>query len=378
MKKILLLFIVSFLYASASFADFGISASAVYLDINGSSAFYNTQRSATLPPIGSINLNAQLGVFGSNSGNLKLIGAELRTIKNNTGSVCGGNLFYAVYPQGIRPTTVNFSSINLAIFCSCNGSTYNSCGGGVCNNINEQKLQNISKSVDLTAFQAGVYTLEIYYEASGDETSGNCTLQELDNAGGDNYKADFTISEPLSVNYKGFGAICTDNSIKLKWSIENDLDIEKYEIEKSSTGLLFTSIGEVMANSTGTLNYYSFFDKDPLVGTNYYRMKVHHKNTGVNISSIVRIYFGKIGNTIFIYPNPSGSVLAVRFAAVNKGHYQMNVLGNNGQTITTFPVEHDGTDKTIRIPMPVTLPKGIYRLFLIDKERFYKQAFLIK
>jgi hypothetical protein len=98
----------------------------------------------------------------------------------------------------------------------------------------------------------------------------------------------------------------------------------------------------------------------------------------INLSSIVRIYFGKVGNTIFIYPNPSGLELSVRFAAVNRGHYQMNVLGSDGKRLLTMPIEHDGTDKTIKISLPYTLTKGIYRLFLIDKLRFYKQAFLIK
>ena len=66
------------------------------------------------------------------------------------------------------------------------------------------------------------------------------------------------------------------------------------------------------------------------------------------------------------------------FAAVSKGNYQMSVFGNNGQKITTMPVQHDGNDRTIKINLPVTLSRGVYRLFLIDKVEFYKQSFLIK
>ena len=359
-------------------ADFGIAASAVYLDINGTSSFYNTQRPSTQIPISSFNLNTQLGVFGYNSGNLRLIGAELRTIKNSIGNICGGNLYYAVYPLDQRPVAPNFTAISLGVSCSCNGTSYNSCGGGSCGSVNEQKLQNLSKSVDLTTLEAGDYTLEIYYEISGDNSTGGCSVQHVDNNNGVNYRSDFTISAPLSVNLATFGAICTDHSIKLKWGIQNDLDIVKYEIEKSSTGLVFTSIGAITANGISTESKYVFTDNDPIVGTNYYRMKVYHKNTAVNISSIVRIYFGEVGNTIFIYPNPSGSELSVRFAAVNKGRYQMSVLSNDGQRLVTMPIVHDGTDKTVKINMPATLPKGVYRLFLIDKDQFYKQAFLIK
>lgn len=374
MKQITLTFITVLLFCLSSSADFNISASALYLDINGTSSFYNTQKAPAQPGIGNNNLNTQLGVFGNNSGNLKLIGAEIRTIKNNTGIICGGNLYYAVYPEGNRPATVNFSSISLSVFCTCNGSSFNSCGGGSCGSVYEQKLQNINKTIDLTTFEAGNYTLELYYEASGE----NCSQQRFDNAGGVNYKADFTISAPLAISLTSFGAVCIDNAIKLKWAIQNDQDIVKYEIEKSFTGLIFTPIGTVDAKGASLLTNYAFLDTDPIVGTNYYRMRVYHKNTAVNVSSIMRIYFGKVGNTIFIYPNPSAAELSVRFAAVNKGHYQMSVLGNNGQRILTTSVEHDGLDKTLKIAMPASLPKGVYRLFLIDKIRFYKQAFLIK
>ncbi|UEG51192.1 hypothetical protein LK994_06855 [Ferruginibacter lapsinanis] len=374
MKHFTLLFITHLLFSVSLLADFNIAASAVYLDINGTSSFYNTQKSSSLSGIGTNNLNAQLGVFGNNSGNLKLIGAEIRTIKNNTGSICGGNLYYSIYPEGDRPAAITFSSISLSVFCSCNGNSFSSCGGGSCGSIYEQKLQNVTRSIDLTTFEAGNYTLEIYYEASGE----NCSQQRFDNAGGANYKADFTISAPLAISLTAFGASCTDNAVKLKWVIQNDADIVKYEIEKSSTGLIFNPIGTVNANGIATMSSYSFLDTDPIVGTNYYRMRVYHKNTAVNLSSIMRIYFGKVGNTIFIYPNPSGSALAVRFAAVNRGHYQMSILTNSGQQISSTSIEHDGLDKTIKIDMPSSLPKGVYRLFLIDKTRFYKQAFLIK
>ncbi|MGG9971260.1 hypothetical protein ACQ33O_05630 [Ferruginibacter sp. SUN002] len=378
MKHILLLLICLMFTGLAVMADFGISASAVYLEVNGTASFYNTQKSNTQSPISTYNLNNQLGVFGFKSGNLVLNGAEVRVIRNGVGSICNGNLYYAVYPEDQRPDAPTFKSISLAVACSCNGTTFSSCGGGACTSVYEQKLQTVGKAVDLTDLEAGDYTLELYYDVSGDNSGVNCSIQHVDNANGVNYRANFTVSAPLSVNLSAFGAICTDQSVKLKWSIQNDQDIVKYEIEKSSTGLVFTPIGSVNANSVATSSNYAFIDNNPIVGTNYYRMKVYHKNTAVNVSSIVRIYFGKVGNTIFIYPNPSGSELAVRFAAVTKGRYQMSVLSNDGRRLLTQTVEHDGTDKTLKINMPGSLPKGVYRLFLIDRIRFYKQAFLIK
>jgi len=75
---------------------------------------------------------------------------------------------------------------------------------------------------------------------------------------------------------------------------------------------------------------------------------------------------------------PSGNILTVRIAGIPKGRYQMSVLGNNGQFITTSAYTHDGIDKTLHINLPLTLSKGLYRLFLIDRDQFFKQAFLVR
>ena len=49
MKQITLTFITVLLFSLSSSADFNISASALYLDINGTSSFYNTQKAPAQP-----------------------------------------------------------------------------------------------------------------------------------------------------------------------------------------------------------------------------------------------------------------------------------------------------------------------------------------
>lgn len=377
--RILFIYLILTFTFTQSKADFGIWASAVYLNINGSTGFYNTQKSSSLSNIGSSNFTGNIGIFGYNSGTFLLSGGEIRAFRTSSSSVCGGNLLYTVYKKENRPSNPIFSSISLQSFCACNGSNFNSCGGGTCSNILEQKIQTVNKSIDLTQLEPGEYTLELFYQISGSISNNNiCTQFKTDNASGDNYKADFTIIAPLSVAFSNFNGLCTDNAIKIRWNMQNDLDIMKYEIEKSQNGFTFSSIGTLVSNNNSTSASYLFNDDHPNVGTNYYRIKMYHRNTAVTISSILRIYFGTVGNTIFIYPNPSGKELNVRFAAVNRGDYQLSVIGNNGQKIVTKPYKHDGTDRTVQINLPITLSKGLYRLFMIDRKQFFKQSFLIK
>ncbi len=380
MKKTQLTILLFFTLIFSARAEFGIWASAVYLNVNGSPQFYNTQKQVGNPnAIGPVDFGANLGSFGANGGLLKIGGAEINTSKTSGGNVCGGTLYYTVYLQGSRPAVPAFSAISLGFFCNCNGGSFSTCGGaGSCNNASDQKFQNVSQSVDLTAFANGNYTLEIYYAASGEPSSTGCTQVRLDNNAGNNYTVNFTITSILAINFSGLSGSTFDNAVKVRWGVQNDLDVIKYEVQKSENGLMFYTIGSVQSNRTSGANLYFYIDYNPTIGSNYYRIKIFNTNSTISLSNVTRLYYGKVGNTLFIYPNPAGSELTVRFAAVSKGNYQMSVFGNNGQKITTMPVQHDGNDRTIKINLPVTLSRGVYRLFLIDKVEFYKQSFLIK
>lgn len=378
MKKCLPALITAFIFSFSAKADFNIWASALYLNVNGTAAFYNTQKMSPPFAIGTEAFRGNLGVFGYNSGTLKILGAEINTSRDNGSAICNGALFYTIYEQGNRPANPAFTMIPLTPYCNCNAGSFNGCGNASCTGNNDQKMQNVSRSIDLTENPIGNYTLEVYYRVNGEIGSGGCGTTRFDNSNGVNYTAGFTISNPLALSLMSINGVSYNNSILMKWVMQSDADVLKYEIQKSENGLNFYPLGNVNSNQSTNISSYYFTDNNPVVGTNYYRIRAYNLNGTVNLSNVFRIYFGKVGNTIFIYPNPTGSELAVRFAAVNKGKYQMSVLNNQGQVLLTTPVNHDGTDKTIRVNLPEMMPKGIYRLFLIDKVQFYKQSFLVK
>ncbi|UAY52783.1 T9SS type A sorting domain-containing protein [Ferruginibacter albus] len=358
MKKFLLLLLLTWWLNGK--AQFGISSSAIFLTVNGNSAFYNTQ--ITGGSIGKISFGNNLGVFGTNTGNLKIAGAAITTFKNTAGNVCGGNLYYAVYPKNKRPVNPDFSIVPIAFFSSSG---------------NNQKWQNFDNAIDLTNYALGNYTLEIYYSASANSSSGNCALQQMDNATGNNYTADFAIAQPLAITLTSFYGSDYSKGMQVRWSAQNDVDAVSYEIQKSDNGLNFSTIGTVSSKQSNGAVAYTFNDLQPMIGTNFYRIKINNNNGTVSLSHVIRLYFGTIGNSILIYPNPVGSVLTLRLAAVTKGNYRLSILSNIGQQITTQELMHDGVDKTLRINLPLIMPKGLYRVFLIDETHFYKQAFYV-
>lgn len=382
MKKFLLSVLCSIFFAGLLKAEFGVWASAIYLNVNGTSQFYNTQQLSpgNANAIGSVNFGANLGNFGYNSGLLKIGGAEIKTFRDNNGNVCGGTLYYTTYLQGNRPASPVFTPITLNYYCDCSGNAFSSCGGGPCTDGKDQKWQNVLDATDLTTMAAGNYTLEVYYRISGNPTTNTCDQFRYDNNSNNatNYTANFTILSVAAINFSSISASLYNNNIKVRWSVQNDIDVAKYELQKSDNGIVFFPLSIVPAQKTTGTNLYFNIDNQPNIGSNYYRVKMINDNGTASLSKTVRVYFGTVNNSIFIYPNPSGSELTIRLAGVAKGNYRLSAFTNNGERIAAIAVPHDGTDRTIKLKLPHSLSKGVYRLLLIDKVEFYKQSFLIK
>ncbi|MFD2248628.1 T9SS type A sorting domain-containing protein [Pontibacter ruber] len=79
---------------------------------------------------------------------------------------------------------------------------------------------------------------------------------------------------PLPVELVSFKGIATKSGIDLKWRTASERDNKQFEIERSADGYGFEKIGIVAGHGTSSVPIdYSFEDKNPLNGTNYYRLK---------------------------------------------------------------------------------------------------------
>ena len=180
--------------------SFGSFASAVWLTNCENNDFFNTVGSGTsiIGPAENIFPNTDFGTYISNSNTFKLRGAEVKTFKSATANVCSARLNYRIYPQSGTPGA--FTVLNLPFFEDCTAGSFPS--GGPCNP-GDQKWQEVLSDaefpVDLTAFPAGDYILEVYYDITGDVTStSECDDTIFINNNGDNFIASYTLQESLS------------------------------------------------------------------------------------------------------------------------------------------------------------------------------------
>lgn len=268
MKKIFIS-LMALIITLASHADFGIYASAVYLNKNGTGGFYNTQKpSDPVQHIGNQDFAGHQGFYAKNSGTLKLNGAEIKTYKNNGGNVCSGTIYYRVYLSGTTPPAFT-SSINLPYYADCNsvnpctsyGGAFIPEKGGGCCNLNDQKWQEATQQVDLTAFPGGDYTLEVYYTSTGEPNSGSCNSTTYDSNNSNNYKVTYTITDPLPVVFGNVFASIKNETLYVRWETERENDVAHYNVLLSTNGNDFTTLGQVKPyHNSGTKQLY-FYEK---------------------------------------------------------------------------------------------------------------------
>jgi parallel beta-helix repeat protein len=113
--------------------------------------------------------------------------------------------------------------------------------------------------------------------------------------------------DAVPVELTGFTAIIRDESVLLNWTTATEKNNQGFSIEKSYDKTKWTEIGFIPgAGTTVSPAYYSYIDRVPLSGSNYYRLKQIDNNGNFEYSGTVLVNF-TIKTAFYLsanYPNP--------------------------------------------------------------------------
>ena len=165
-----------FTFVEAS-ADWGFFQSYIILDSGPGDHYYAGGANAeSATQFGGL----ELGTITEGTA-LILNGGEMKTWKNGSSNVCGGMLYYRVYPSG--SASGDFASVPL---------TY----AGELQNAGDQRWAASGADIDLASgLGVGDYVIEVYWRAEGNGSNPSaCGEYYYDNGGGGNHTASFSIS----------------------------------------------------------------------------------------------------------------------------------------------------------------------------------------
>jgi len=216
---------------------------------------------------------------------------------------------------------------------------------------------NLSANGDINSFVGAPYNSEIYGQytvgISNNLTNG---IQQFNR---------FSIVNPTSIilpvtiiNFKSYQK---GSSVQIDWTALNEINVDHYEVEKSTNGITFGSIGRVNVIMNSSSAKYTKTDPSPAIGNNFYRIKAIDKDGAVTYTSIALVNVGQGKTSISIYPNPVlNKTFNVQFTNMQQGRYQLVMYNSLGQPILTKIIEHAGGSGTQVIRLSHGIAAGAY------------------
>jgi len=125
----------------------------------------------------------------------------------------------------------------------------------------------------------------------------------------DNVAASYTCTDDLSalpVELIGFIAKKKGNTSLLKWVTASEVNNSHFIVERSRDGVHFEEIARVEGKGTTLdLSHYTYEDKRPMAGWNYYRLNQIDTDGANQFSSTISLDFRSESVDVKIYPNPA-------------------------------------------------------------------------
>lgn len=146
-----------------------------------------------------------------------------------------------------------------------------------------------------------------------------------------------TVTENFILGYAGtftgFDIKKTHTGVQLTWKVSDWELLSHFDIQKSTNGKQFTSIGSLGANEREA---YRFIDRDPVTAPAYYRIKSVGRDGTIFYSSVISAGT-ELGNIMIAYPMPAQSEITVQHALVtDKG--MISVHTQEGNLVMAVPL----------------------------------------
>lgn len=180
----------------------------------------------------------------------------------------------------------------------------------------------------------------------------------------------FAASGPLPVTFTNVQAQQQGQFIDVDWKVSNQLNIEKYEVEKSANGSNFNKANtQAAVGANGSDAIYSWLDVNPLMGDNFYRIRSIGISGDVKISQVVKVRMGKGNPAITVYPNPvTNRNMALQFTDMAVGIYRVRLMNTMGQSLFTKTITHGGGSAAQTVMLDKNIAAGNYRLEIINPD----------
>jgi hypothetical protein len=154
-----------------------------------------------------------------------------------------------------------------------------------------------------------------------------------------------------------------EKQAKISWSIKEIDALDYFEVQHSLDFAEISPLGTVQPQIAQI--DYSFIDKSPANGPNYYRLNIFKKDGSNYYSDWRHLNVEQTGLYPIVFPNPSRHVINIQFVQPTDDAYQWLLIDALGQIIIRGIAEAPNTGAPVTIATD-KLASGVYSLQLIN------------
>jgi hypothetical protein len=229
---------------------------------------------------------------------------------------------------------------------------------------------------DLAALRVARFNGMQWLDRGNGVTTGTTVTGTITTAAVQNLFSPWTLasingSNPLPITLLHFTARAEGSSVRLDWATGSELNNERFTVERSANGLDFIPVAEMEgAGTSNVLHSYHTFDRSPMRGMNYYRLRQTDHDGTATLSSVEAVHFAGEGRELAVN-STDGFVQAWHTFSGGSMHQVLDLTGRivlegitvqDGRSAITmaglpagtylFRVQGDGRSETVRFVHP--------------------------
>ena len=183
----------------------------------------------------------------------------------------------------------------------------------------------------------------------------------------------------LPLNLVSFQGSRDTDKVELSWRSQNEINVSRFEIQRSSNGTSFGVIGIVQSHSNSqAINAYSYTDAQPVYGANYYRLKIIDNDGKFSYSKVLMIRGDEQTKTsIGIYPNPAIAQATLSFKSETSKAATVHILNMKGAIVAKQQVYLSKGENAVSLNGISNLSAGVYTVQVIANNNSYHSRLFV-
>jgi hypothetical protein len=144
------------------------------------------------------------------------------------------------------------------------------------------------------------------------------------------------VTNPLSISLLSIEAVNAGNRNRVSWTTGGEETGDYFILQRSIDGSDYVNLATI--NAKGLPSGYTYWDEQPVTGTNHYRLQMFDVSGSFRYSKVVTADVKSGAFIVEAHPNPVSDVLTVKVYGVAAANASVTIMDLTGKIVSTVAV----------------------------------------